>query len=52
MRPGVTPNDLRALICGVQHAADVAGGNRDLYLEVMLAGLRSGPAPGRCPIPP
>ena len=52
VRPGVTPNDLRALICGVQHAADVAGGNRDLYLEVMLAGLRSGPAPDRSPTRP
>lgn len=41
VRPDVTADDLRALACGVQHAAEVAGpGQTARYLDILLAGLR------------
>ena len=37
----VTAEDLRALVCGVQHASSVTGSNQaDRYLRVLLNGIR------------
>jgi AcrR family transcriptional regulator len=44
IRPDLEADDIRRLICGMQHALDVGGDaldKLDLYLQVLLAGLRS-----------
>jgi AcrR family transcriptional regulator len=41
VRADVTAGDLRALVCGVHHAAEVAGtGETGRYLRILLDGLR------------
>jgi AcrR family transcriptional regulator len=57
IRPEVTADDLRRLVCGVQHAVRIGDDDAtDRYLDILLAGLRadvrSEPAPGRSPTRP
>ncbi|MFI5916424.1 TetR/AcrR family transcriptional regulator [Dactylosporangium sp. NPDC051541] len=42
IRPDVTADDIRRLICGVQHAVAAGQGDdaADRYLDILLAGLR------------
>ncbi|WP_433605881.1 TetR/AcrR family transcriptional regulator [Dactylosporangium sp. CA-139114] len=43
IRPDVDADDVRRLICGVQHAVDAGtdAGAADRYLDILLAGLRA-----------
>nr|BFE57569.1 TetR/AcrR family transcriptional regulator [Dactylosporangium thailandense] len=43
IRPDVTADDVRRLICGVQHAVDAGtdAGAEERYLDILLAGLRA-----------
>lgn len=43
IRPDVTADDVRRLICGLQHAvaAGADSGAEDRYLDILLAGLRA-----------
>jgi AcrR family transcriptional regulator len=41
VRPELTLQGLQRLVCGVEHAVRLGGGrDRELYIEVLLAGLR------------
>jgi AcrR family transcriptional regulator len=41
IRPDITADDLRRLICGIQHAAAVGAGDpTGRYLQIILAGLK------------
>ncbi|MBQ1027715.1 TetR/AcrR family transcriptional regulator [Micromonospora sp. C95] len=40
IRPEITADDLRALFCGLQHAARV-GGDTELYTDILLRGIRA-----------
>ncbi|MER7168594.1 TetR family transcriptional regulator [Micromonospora sp. NPDC000207] len=42
IRPDITVDDLRALVCGLQHAVTVSGdATDDRYLAILLRGLRA-----------
>ncbi len=42
VRPEVTADDLRRLVCGIQHAARIGEDDgTDRYLDILLAGLRT-----------
>jgi hypothetical protein len=42
IRPDVTADDLRRLMCGLQHAVQIGGDDSaGRYLEIMLHGLRA-----------
>lgn len=43
VRADVDALHLQRLVCGVEHAARLDGGSADIYLDVLLAGLRPAP---------
>ncbi|MDG4794516.1 TetR/AcrR family transcriptional regulator [Micromonospora sp. WMMD1082] len=45
IRPEITADDVRALFCGLQQAVRIGGGT-DLYVDILLRGLRTGDPPG------
>jgi AcrR family transcriptional regulator len=50
IKPDITPDDIRRLLCGVHHAVKSGGNQRSTatsYLDVLLTGLRASPRPHR-----